>query len=177
MIGRTHRRISPRRCGDRPPTSAKQVDAVILALSRAGSTAGVITTSWGRGGASAFGVAAGGRAGDLLAERFFASGRLEFERPDRSHPARPLRREPSRKSCPHCASEICIKKAQIYQWCADDADILNFERPCDASSASRIPPLGNANTQIPTRHDLRDAAPLTFSNKELGTCFDAIADG
>jgi hypothetical protein len=30
---------------------------------------------------------------------------------------------------PHFASEICIKKAQILQRQADDADILNFATP------------------------------------------------
>jgi hypothetical protein len=35
----------------------------------------------------------------------------------------------------------------------------------------------DTNTQIPTRHDLRNAAPFAFSRKELGTCFDAMADG
>ena len=48
---------------------------------------------------------------------------------------------------------------------------LNFERACAASGASRFRPLRT------TRHDLRNAAQFAFSRKELGTCFDATADG
>src|ERR1700730_6651566 len=41
-------------------------------------------------------------------------------------PGRRSRRGHSRKSCPHCASEICIKKVQFRQCLGFDPNILNY---------------------------------------------------
>jgi hypothetical protein len=56
--------------------------------------------------------------------------------------------------------------------------VLNRVEPIPIEEAqANVDANWDTNTQIPTRHDLRNAAPFAFSRKELGTCFDAMADG
>ena len=71
--------------------------------------------------------------------------------------------------------EMCAKAKRLRLGCVSFSKFSNFARAY-GDHASWFPPLGNANTQISSRQDLRNTAQFAFSRKELVMCFDAIAD-